>query len=136
MRFFKFFFILFLTLSNRCYAQFTISGIVKDSISYKPLVGVSIKINQLDSPKEIANSFSFGTVTNSSGKYEVSSPSGSLKITFSYIGYKSKTIELDINQNKIVNVSLNENSSELNLLVVSALNSNKKLKRSLFQWML
>ena len=128
MRFFKLFFILILALSIRCNAQFTISGIVKDSISYKPLVGVSIKINQLGSLNEKANFFSFGTVTNSLGKYEISIPSGSQKLTFSYIGYESKTIELDINQNKLINVSLNENSSELNLLVVSASKFKQKIE--------
>lgn len=128
MRFFKLFFILILALSIRCNAQFTISGIVKDSISYKPLVGVSIKINQLGSLNEKANFFSFGTVTNSLGKYEISIPSGSQKLTFSYIGFESKTIELDINQNKLINVSLNENSSELNLLVVSASKFKQKIE--------
>ena len=128
MKFFKLFFILIIALSIRCNAQFTISGNVKDSISYKPLVGVSIKINQLGSLNEKANFFSFGTVTNSLGKYEISIPSGSQKLTFSYIGYESKTIELDINQNKLINVSLNENSSELNLLVVSASKFKQKIE--------
>jgi len=128
MKFFKLFFILILALTIRCNAQFTISGIVKDSISYKPLVGVSIKINQLGSLNEKANFFSFGTVTNSLGKYEISIPSGLQKLTFSYIGYESKTIELDINQNKLINVSLNENSSELNLLVVSASKFKQKIE--------
>ena len=61
MSFFKLFFILILALSIRCNAQITISGIVRDSISYKPLVGVSIKINQHGNSKEKANPFSFGT---------------------------------------------------------------------------
>ena len=87
MKFFKLFFVLILALSIRCNAQFTISGIVKDSISYKPLVGVSIKINQLASLKDTANSyFNFGTVTNSLGKYDISVPAGLLKLTFSHIG--------------------------------------------------
>ena len=129
MRFFKLFFILLLALSIRCNAQFTISGIVKDSVSFKPLVGVSIKINQLGNPKDTINSYpNLGTVTNSFGKYNISVPVGLLKLTFSYIGYKSKTIELDISQNKFINVSLYENSSELNLLVVSASKFKQKIE--------
>jgi iron complex outermembrane receptor protein len=129
MRFFKLFIILILAFSFRCNAQFTISGIVKDNISYKPLVGVSIKINQLSSIKDTANSyFNIGTVTNSLGKYDISVPDGLLKLTFSHIGYQSKTIELDINQNKLVNISLNTNSSELNLLVVSASKFKQKIE--------
>ena len=69
-----------------------------------------------------------GTVTNSFGKYNISVPVGLLKLTFSYIGYKSKTIELDISQNKFINVSLHENSSELNLLVVSASKFKQKIE--------
>ena len=129
MRFFKLFFILLLALSIRCNAQFTISGIVKDSVSFKPLVGVSIKINQLGNPKDtIISNPNLGTITNSFGKYNISVPVGLLKLTFSYIGYKSKTIELDISQNKSINVSLHENSSELNLLVVSASKFKQKIE--------
>ncbi|MDA7787532.1 TonB-dependent receptor, partial [bacterium] len=47
---------------------------------------------------------------------------------FSHIGHQSKTIELDINQNKLINVSLKENSSELNLLVVSASKFKQKIE--------
>ena len=129
MRFFKLFFILLLALSIRCNAQFTISGIVKDSVSFKPLVGVSIKINQLGNPKDtIISNPNLGTITNSFGKYNISVPVGLLKLTFSYIGYKSKTIKLDISQNKSINVSLHENSSELNLLVVSASKFKQKIE--------
>ena len=129
MRFFKLFFILILAFSDHCNAQFTISGIVKDTISYKPLVGVSIKINQLDSLIDTANSyFNFGTVSNSLGKYDIFVPAGLFKLTFSHIGHQSKTIELDINQNKLINVSLKENSSELNLLVVSASKFKQKIE--------
>ena len=75
MRFFKLFFILLLALSIRCNAQFTISGIVKDSVSFKPLVGVSIKINQLGNPKDtIISNPNLGTITNSFGKYNISVP--------------------------------------------------------------
>ena len=75
MRFFKLFFILLLALSIRCNAQFTISGIVKDSVSFKPLVGVSIKINQLGNPKDtIISNTNLGTITNSFGKYNISVP--------------------------------------------------------------
>jgi iron complex outermembrane receptor protein len=129
MKIFKLFFILIMILSIQCNAQFTISGVVTDTISYKPLVGVSIKINQLTSLKDTANSyFNFGTVTNSFGKYDISIPPGLIKLTFSHIGYQSKTIELDINQNKILNISLNTNSSELNLLVVSASKFKQKIE--------
>ena len=129
MRFYKLFFILILFSSIRCNAQFLITGLVKDSISFNPLVGVSIKINKLSSSNESSSLYSiYGTVTNPLGKYEISVPSGLQKLTFSYIGYKSKTIELNINQNKILNVSLNENSSELNLLVVSASKFKQKIE--------
>ena len=91
MRFFKLFLILFLALIIRCNAQFKISGIVKDSVSYKPLVGVSIKINQIGSPKDtVISYFNLGTVTNSFGKYGYFCSIRINKINLSYIGYQSK----------------------------------------------
>jgi len=129
MRFYKLFFFVILFLSLQCKAQFSISGIVKDSISLNPLVGVSIEINQLGSSKDgISSNINYGTVTNSLGKYAITLNSGFQKVTFSYIGYQSKTIELNINENKFVNLSLNENSSELNLLVVSASKFKQKIE--------
>ena len=90
MRFYKLFFFVILFLSLQCKAQFSISGIVKDSISLNPLVGVSIEINQLGSSKDgISSNINYGTVTNSLGKYAITLNSGFQKVTFSYIGYQS-----------------------------------------------
>ena len=66
-------------------AQNFLSGIVKDANTNQPLIGVTIQL-------ENGN----GSVTDASGKYSIKSEKELQKITFSYVGYQTKTIELNI----------------------------------------
>ena len=98
-------------------AQNFLSGIVKDAITNQPLIGVSI---QLDNGN--------GSVTNSSGKYSIESEKEIQKITFSYVGYETEIIEINIAKFDHKDVYLFENNSELNLMVVSASKFEQKLE--------
>ena len=98
-------------------AQNFLSGIVKDANTNQPLIGVTI---QLDNGN--------GSVTNASGKYSIKSEKELQKITFSYVGYQTKTIELNIVKFDHKDVYLVENNSELNLMVVSASKFEQKLE--------
>ena len=100
-------------------AQNFLSGIVKDAITNQPLIGVSI---QLDNGN--------GSVTNSSGKYSIESEKEIQKITFSYVGYETEIIEINIAKFDHKDVYLFENNSELNLMVVSASKFEQKLEVS------
>ena len=106
-----------LLLSIHFSAQNFLSGIVKDANTNQPLIGVTI---QLDDGK--------GAVTNSNGKYSIESEKEIQNITFSYVGYETEIIEINIAKFDHKDVYLFENNSELNLMVVSASKFEQKLE--------
>ena len=93
-----------------------VSGKVSDSKG-TPLAGVSISVKGT----------AVGTSTDQSGNYAINAPeSGTL--VFSFIGFITK--EVAVNNQSILNVSLQEETKELNEVVVTALGI-KKSKRGL-----
>uniref|UniRef100_UPI003342B844 STN domain-containing protein n=1 Tax=Pseudopedobacter sp. TaxID=1936787 RepID=UPI003342B844 len=82
-----------------------IKGKVTD-IKGDPLAGVSIKLKG-------ANTY---TLTNVEGDYSIKVPDGKGVLVFSYIGFTTR--EIDINNKKVLNVSLLEAPTKLNEIVV------------------
>ena len=67
---------------NFCFSQTTFEGYVYDSNTKEPLESVSIYIENTN----------YGTVTNSEGKYKFTFKAVTPIITFSYLGYETKTL--------------------------------------------
>ncbi|MEJ2617007.1 MAG: TonB-dependent receptor [Ignavibacteriaceae bacterium] len=67
-----------------------ISGTVKDSITKEPLFNTNIYVESTGT----------GTVTDSSGKFNLNVSPGFHKIRFSYVGYRSKTISMYFSEYK------------------------------------
>lgn len=65
-----------------------------------------------------------GTVTNASGNYSLSVPSGSITLVFSYIGYVTQEIELGTRKN--VDVVLQGDTQSLDEVVVVAFGKQRK----------
>ncbi len=91
-----------------------ISGTVTDQ-NGKPLPGVTVMV---------AGS-STGTVTDLNGKYSVSVPEGS-DLVFSFVGYGSET--RPIGDQSIINVTLNEDLTALEEVIVTALGIKREAK--------
>src|SRR5690554_1314232 len=72
-----------------------------------PLPGVTIRIQGT----------SVGTVSDSDGNYSISAPVNSV-LTFSFIGFKSQTVEVG-NQN-IINVTMEEDLASLDEVIVTS----------------
>ncbi len=87
-------------------AQNTFNGSVLDKVSGKPIPGVNINVQ--GSVK--------GTSTDLDGKFQLSNVKKGEKIVFSFIGYKSQTVEFS-NQ-KTIAVNLEEDASQLKEVVV------------------
>ncbi len=84
----------------------TISGQVTEAGSGTPLPGVSV----------VVTGTTAGTTTDVSGKYTINVPETAKSLTFSFIGYASKTA--DISGTTPINVSLSQSSSTLEEVVV------------------
>ncbi len=91
--------------------KFTVSGYVKEASSGEALIGATV----VD-----ANNPSVGQVTNVYGYYSLELPEGKYLIKSSYVGYQSESIEVDLAQNQLVNFELQEETANLEEVIVSA----------------
>ena len=94
--------------------QASISGTITNAETKQTLAGVNVGIQNL----------SKGAATNAQGKYIISNlPAGAYTLTFSYIGFQSKTVEFTLskNQHKTVNLALAPKAVSLDGIQVTAL---------------
>lgn len=105
-----------LALIGQTYAQDRIiTGKVTTSEDGSPLPGVSISVKGT----------SRGTSTNAEGVYKISLGASS-SLTFSFVGFNSKTVE--VGNQSTINVSLTANTSQLQEVVVTALGIKRSEK--------
>jgi len=104
--------------SNSIAQNATIKGKVIDSKDNQPLVGANILFKNGE-----------GVSTDINGFYSLNLPSGKYVIAFKYIGYttENKVIYLNASETKVINISLVEQSNQLNDVVVSASKYEQKL---------
>lgn len=113
------FLMLLLLFSIAAWAQTrTITGTVTAESDQNPLPGVSIRVVGQKT----------GTLTNAAGKYSIQVTGTNLSLEFSYLGFKTQT-KIIGNSNE-VNVSLSDDQTSLNEIVVTALGI-KRDKRTL-----
>ncbi len=96
-------------------AQTRITGTVTDKKG-EPLPGVSVKIKGTTT----------GASTETTGKYSITVPNPQAVLVFSYIGYTPK--EETVGSRITLNVTLNENTSELDEVVVTGYGGTAKKK--------
>ena len=100
--------------TTQSFAQnITITGTVKDQ-SGEPLIGVNVM------EKGTTN----GSITDMDGKYSVSSTGKKTILVFSYIGYISQ--EIPVGNRKTINVTMKEDTEELEEVVVIGYGTAKK----------
>ena len=104
----KIFLLLLCLTLVRAHAQTTIQGKVTDENS-EPLPGVSV----------LAKGTNVGTSTDGTGTYTLTAPQGTTQLVFSFIGYTS--LSEDIGNRQQINVSLAQESTQLQEVVVNAL---------------
>ena len=91
-----------------------ISGTVMDS-GREPLIGVSIQVEGTTQ----------GTITDLDGHFYLSVPDKQSKLTVSYIGYKTQTVQVGNDINFII--TLQEDNEVLDEVVVVGYGNQKKL---------
>ena len=107
----------FLLLSILCFVAICaqaqkVSGVVKDQ-SGEPVIGATVKVVGTNT----------GAVTDAKGHYEISASNGSI-LSFSYVGYLTKQMRL--RGENVVDITLQEDNTTLNDLVVVGYGTMKK----------
>ena len=100
-----------LVLFNNIYAQnYTISGYITDESNGESIFSANI----------IVDSLRLGTTSNNFGFYSLTLPKGEHKISYSYIGYSSKEIEINLQSDIVKNIEFIDSVSELSEIKVYA----------------
>jgi TonB-linked SusC/RagA family outer membrane protein len=100
------FILLFIVVGARA-QQITVHGTVKDAQTGDPLPGVNI----------LVVGTSTGTATDPNGAYELTPPSGSDTLRFSFIGYKTQNVPID--ERTTINISLSPTILSGNQMIVT-----------------
>jgi len=93
------FLLFFLIVGSSLLAQnerFTLSGYIEDFESGEKLIAASVFVPEIAS----------GTVSNNFGFYSLTLPKGTYEIKYSYIGYQTQTITIELNKNVEQNIQL------------------------------
>lgn len=103
--------ILLLLLGQMVLSQsYTLSGKIIDKATGEHLIGVSLYVVNKQS----------GVSTDEKGEYSVSLPKGRHRLTISYVGYVSDTVNININQNTKRDFLLVSSSTVLSSVEISA----------------
>ena len=95
--------------------EVTIRGSVADAADGSPLIGANV----------LVKGTSVGTITDVEGKFSLKIPKGTLKLSFSCVGYQEQEVALKSNQT-VLNVSMREDSELLDEVVVIGYGGAKK----------
>ncbi|MCB0761184.1 MAG: carboxypeptidase-like regulatory domain-containing protein [Flavobacteriales bacterium] len=87
---------LLLFLQHWMWADFTVSGYVRDASSGESIIGVNV----------YSADFKHGTSTNTYGFYSLSVPEGSYDLRFSFVGYTITSREIVVSSNIELNIEL------------------------------
>ena len=88
----------------------TLSGYIKDLDSGETLIGASVFIPSL----------SVGTTSNEYGFYSLTVPSGTYQVEYSYIGFDTKTEEINLISNITKDIEMGEDIAQLTEIVVTS----------------
>ena len=100
--------ILVISIIGIAQSKYTISGYVKEQGSSELLPGVTVYIPSLKT----------GVSTNSYGFYSLTLPGGKYEASYSFIGYKTKTIEIDLSADIEKNVFIVSTAVALDEVVI------------------
>lgn len=101
-------------------SRYTISGTIKDASNGEELIGVTVRVEGT----------TLGVATNVYGFYSLTLDKGKYQILYSYIGYDSKTVEVDLTKNTEINIELAESATEVDEVVVTAEKADKNISEN------
>lgn len=97
--------------------KFTVSGYVKDRQNGESLIGISVS----------KAGTATGTVSNEYGFYSLTLPAGKHELQFSFIGYETQKITVDLSANKRTDIRLQQANRELNEVVITGKEQQKTI---------
>ncbi len=106
---------------NQRKSKFTLSGIVKDAATGETLFGANLRVKNSNK----------GVVSNEYGFYSITLEEKKYTFQISYLGYKTKEIEVDLNKSINLDIELEPESDELDEVIITSNNTNKSQVRAI-----
>lgn len=97
--------------------KLTVSGYLMDGETGETLIGASAYVPALG----------IGTTSNEYGFYSISMDPGTYKIEFSYLGFETQTIEINLTANQTLTIEFGEEGIELDVVVVTSESEDKNV---------
>lgn len=110
----------FLMISVSAQEKFTLNGYIKDSLTGETLIGANIYIK----------SEGKGVSTNQYGFYSITLKKGNYKALVSFVGYQTKELNIELNNNQQQNMLLALSSFAMNNVTVVARKRDNNIKTS------
>ena len=95
-------------------AQKVISGVITDTETMEPIIGVSV----------VVKGTTIGTITDFDGNYSLELPEDAETVVFSFVGFETQ--EIVIGDQSIINVEMSQGSELLNEVVVTGYGTVKE----------
>jgi len=118
---FVFFSLSILSFTSFSQSKFTLSGTIIDKSTGEGLIGAQVRVKDLTG---------VGAVTNEYGFYSISLIGGKHTFEFSFIGYEPQTLEIDLIENKKLNIDLliPAKDKELEEVVITSKKKDENVK--------
>jgi hypothetical protein len=97
----------------------SLSGTLKDASTGETMIGASVIILERPGIGAVSNEYGFYSITTKAGKYH---------FIFHYLGYVTDTVEIDLQQNKRLDVKLTSKASKLREVVIESKKENENLQ--------
>lgn len=97
-----------ITTIARAQERVTINGYIRDIANGEELIGVTVYIPQAKA----------GTTSNSYGFYSLTVPPGNYHVQFSYVGFRTITLEIDLREDMTRNIDLETEATYIQEVVV------------------
>jgi len=96
----------------------TLSGYIKDKSDGEVLIGATVYIPEIGA----------GAASNVYGYFSIVVPEGTYDLAFSYIGYETETLNVDLEESKKMNIMLSDVGERIEEVVVTAEKKNRNIE--------
>ncbi len=100
--------------------KITLSGYIKDGASGETLIGASAFIPSIGA----------GTTSNIYGFYSLSVPPGDYEVEYSYLGFETQRMQLNLNADKILDIEMGEAAAILEEVVVTSESEDNNVRNT------
>ncbi len=112
---------IYLPFSAQAQTKYTVSGYVKDGSNGESLFSATVQVKETG----------LGSTSNEYGFYSITLPAGEYNLVFSYLGFESKEVKVDLTKtNQRINIELGNNTVTTDVVEVTSKRKDANVQSS------